>query len=87
MTATSSASQRAGERVRESIEQFLAKRLKLKVNKAKSAVAKPSVRKFLGFSFGSMATFVRSSISVPCGSRAGVAVRGVSSRRDHRSRA
>ena len=31
--------------------QFLAKRLKLKVNKAKSAVAKPSVRKFLGFSF------------------------------------
>jgi RNA-directed DNA polymerase len=33
------------------IEKFLAKRLKLKVNKAKSAVAKPSVRKFLGFSF------------------------------------
>jgi RNA-directed DNA polymerase len=44
-------SQRAGERVMESIEQFLAKRLKLKVNKAKSAVAKPGVRKFLGFSF------------------------------------
>ena len=49
-------SQRAGERVIASIEQFLARRLKLKVNKAKSAVAKPSVRKFLGFSFtgGSM---------------------------------
>jgi RNA-directed DNA polymerase len=45
--------QRAGERVMESIEQFLAKRLKLRVNKAKSAVAKPSVRKFLGFSFTS----------------------------------
>jgi RNA-directed DNA polymerase len=44
-------SQRAGERVMESIEHFLAKRLKLRVNKAKSAVAKPSVRKFLGFSF------------------------------------
>jgi RNA-directed DNA polymerase len=44
-------SQRAGERVMESIEQFLVKRLKLKVNKAKSAVAKPSARKFLGFSF------------------------------------
>jgi RNA-directed DNA polymerase len=44
-------SQRAGERVMESIEQFLARRLKLKVNKVKSAVAKPSVRKFLGFSF------------------------------------
>ena len=44
-------SQRAGERVMGSIEQFLAKRLRLKVNKAKSAVAKPSLRKFLGFSF------------------------------------
>jgi RNA-directed DNA polymerase len=44
-------SQRAGERVMVGIEQFLAKRLRLKVNKAKSAVAKPSVRKFLGFSF------------------------------------
>jgi RNA-directed DNA polymerase len=44
-------SQRAGERVMAGIEKFLAKRLKLKINKAKSAVAKPSVRKFLGFSF------------------------------------
>src|SRR5450432_3480777 len=44
-------SQRAGERVMASIERFLTRRLKLKVNKAKSAVAKPSVRKFLGFSF------------------------------------
>jgi RNA-directed DNA polymerase len=44
-------SQRAGERVMESIEQFLARRLKLRVNKSKSAVAKPSARKFLGFSF------------------------------------
>jgi RNA-directed DNA polymerase len=44
-------SQKAGERVMTGIERFLAKRLKLKVNKAKSAVAKPSVRKFLGFSF------------------------------------
>ena len=32
-------------------EKFLEKRLKLKINKAKSAVAQPSVRKFLGFSF------------------------------------
>src|SRR4030088_1105578 len=46
-------SQKAGERVMAGIEKFLAKRLKLKVNKAKSAVAKPSVRKFLGFSFKS----------------------------------
>ncbi len=44
-------SPRAGERVMAGIERFLAKRLKLKVNKAKSAVAKPNTRKFLGFSF------------------------------------
>ncbi|MFH0303598.1 reverse transcriptase domain-containing protein, partial [Bradyrhizobium sp. 31Argb] len=43
--------QRAGERVLAGIEKFLEKRLKLKVNKVKSTVAKPSVRKFLGFSF------------------------------------
>jgi RNA-directed DNA polymerase len=44
-------SQKAGERLMAGIEKFLAKRLKLKVNKTKSAVAKPSVRKFLSFSF------------------------------------
>src|ERR1700749_1804401 len=44
-------SQKAGERVLAGIEKFLEKRLKLKINKAKSAVAKPSVRKCLGFSF------------------------------------
>jgi RNA-directed DNA polymerase len=36
-----------------SVEQFLTRRLKLKVNTAKSAVARPSARKFLGFSFTS----------------------------------
>jgi RNA-directed DNA polymerase len=44
-------SQKAGERVMAGIEKFLAKRLKLKVNRGKSAVARPNVRKFLGFSF------------------------------------
>src|SRR5437762_11509278 len=34
-----------------SVEQFLTGRLKLKVNTAKSAVARPEARKFLGFSF------------------------------------
>jgi RNA-directed DNA polymerase len=46
-------SRRAGERVMASIERFLEKRLKLKVNKAKSAVAHPHLRKFLGLSFTS----------------------------------
>ena len=44
-------SQRAGERVMESIARFIAERLKLKVNSEKSAVARPQERKFLGFSF------------------------------------
>src|SRR5438034_4517289 len=44
-------SQRAGARVMVGVEGFLTRRLKLKVNKAKSAVARPSKRKFLGFSF------------------------------------
>lgn len=44
-------SQRAGERVMESITRYLTTKLKLKVNQAKSAVARPKDRKFLGFSF------------------------------------
>jgi RNA-directed DNA polymerase len=44
-------SQRAGERVMESITRFITQRLKLKVNNEKSAVARPQERKFLGFSF------------------------------------
>src|SRR4029453_4017421 len=42
---------RAGERVMESISDFITRKLKLKVNGAKSAVDRPSKRKFLGFSF------------------------------------
>jgi len=44
-------SERAGQRVMESIAQFITQKLKLKVNEAKSAVARPQERKFLGFSF------------------------------------
>jgi RNA-directed DNA polymerase len=42
-------SHRAGERVMESLKQFLGKRLKLKVNEGKSGVAEISEREFLGF--------------------------------------
>ena len=49
-------SQRAGERVMASVERFLERRLKLRINRAKSAVAPPSQRKFLGFSFTGGAT-------------------------------
>ena len=44
-------SERAGQRVMESVTRFITNKLKLKVNEAKSAVARPQERKFLGFSF------------------------------------
>jgi RNA-directed DNA polymerase len=37
--------------VKRSITSFITRKLKLKVNEAKSAVARPAERKFLGFSF------------------------------------
>ncbi|WP_116192904.1 group II intron reverse transcriptase/maturase, partial [Paenibacillus taihuensis] len=45
------ASKRAGERVMESVSHFVEGKLKLKVNREKSAVDRPWNRKFLGFSF------------------------------------
>jgi RNA-directed DNA polymerase len=44
-------SERAGQRVMESVTRFITEKLKLKVNETKSAVARPQERKFLGFSF------------------------------------
>src|SRR5262245_55565702 len=44
-------SRRAGERVLAGAGQFLERHLKLKINRAKSAAARPRERKFLGFSF------------------------------------
>jgi RNA-directed DNA polymerase len=44
-------SERAGQRVMERITSFIEKRLKLTVNRTKSAVAQPKERQFLGFSF------------------------------------
>jgi RNA-directed DNA polymerase len=44
-------SKRAGRRVMASLTHFITRQLKLKVNAAKSGVARPWQRKFLGFSF------------------------------------
>jgi RNA-directed DNA polymerase len=44
-------SERAGHRVMKSLTRFITHTLKLKVNEAKSAVARPQERTFLGFSF------------------------------------
>jgi group II intron reverse transcriptase/maturase len=43
-------SRRAGERVMASVSRFLTRKLRLKVTEAKSAMARPEERKFLGFS-------------------------------------
>jgi RNA-directed DNA polymerase len=52
-------SERAGQRVMESVTQFITQKLKLKVNETKSAVARPQERKFLGFSFTAGPEFKR----------------------------
>jgi len=52
-------SERAGQRVMQSITRFITQKLKLKVNEAKSAVARPQERKFLGFSFSAGPDFKR----------------------------
>ncbi|WP_338471239.1 group II intron reverse transcriptase/maturase [Niallia sp. XMNu-256] len=46
-------SKRAGERTMNSIQRFIEKKLRLKVNEKKSAIDRPWKRKFLGFSFTS----------------------------------
>lgn len=44
-------SQRAAQRTQESVTRFVERKLRLKMNRDKSAVARPWQRKFLGFSF------------------------------------
>jgi RNA-directed DNA polymerase len=44
-------SRRSGERVLDSLTQYIEKKLRLKVNREKSAVDRPSKRTFLGYSF------------------------------------
>ena len=44
-------SKRAGDRVMESISRFITRKLKLKVNEAKSSVTQPGYTKYLGFGF------------------------------------
>jgi RNA-directed DNA polymerase len=56
-------SEKAGQRVMQSISKFITQKLKLKVNSAKSAVGKPKDRKFLGYSFSSKASGVKKRIA------------------------
>jgi RNA-directed DNA polymerase len=75
---------RAGQRVMESVTNFLHKTLKLKVNTAKSAVGKPSKRKFLGFSFQVIKTNVKRRIAPKSIERYKERVREITNR--HRGR-
>jgi len=63
------ASERAGKRVMQSVTRFLQRRLKLKVNETKSAVARPQERKFLGFSFPGGAEVKRRTEEAPLAPR------------------
>src|SRR3954453_23985974 len=54
-------SRRAGDRVMASVSRFLADKLRLEVNEAESAVARPEERKFLGFSIATAGSARRSS--------------------------
>jgi len=58
-------SQRAGERVMASVTAFLERKLRLKVNRDKSAVARPVERKFLGYRLWGNGARVRLDIAPP----------------------
>jgi RNA-directed DNA polymerase len=72
-------SRRAGQRVMEGISVFLTSRLKLRVNRDKSAVARPAARKFLGFSF-TAASSPKRRIAPTAVSRFRARVRGLTRR-------
>lgn len=76
-------SKRAGDRVLRGISEFLSRRLKLKVNEAKSGVARPWRRKFLGFSFSRFD--FRRRISLESMRRLKERVRGITRRTRGRS--
>ena len=56
-------SKRAGERVMENVTNFIERKLKLKVNRDKSAVERPWKRRFLGFTLNLMSGKAYASIS------------------------
>ena len=78
-------SYRAACRVKESVSRFITKRLKLKVNEAKSAVSYPWWRKYLGFSFTSTRVKTRVRIHSKSFKRFKERVRELTSRSGGRS--
>jgi RNA-directed DNA polymerase len=78
-------SQKAGERVMEGISHFIENVLKLKVNRKKSAVDRPSKRKFLGFSFYNKKGEVRNYIPQKPIQRFKIKVKEITARSNGRS--
>jgi group II intron reverse transcriptase/maturase len=74
------ASERAGQRVMASITQFIEQRLKLRVNRHKSAVARATSRPFLGFGFVRRAGTVKIGVSPKARQRAKDRLRQLTSR-------
>lgn len=72
---------KAGQRVKESVTRFIEKKLKLKVNQAKSAVDRPWKRKFLGFTFSWDKKNPKVKISKPSLQRVKAKIREITSRR------
>jgi len=70
-------SERAGQRVKESVVEFLEKKLKLKVNRGKSGVARPKLRKFLGFRLFRDKAGVRIGLAPKTVLRVKAAIRGL----------
>ncbi len=74
-------SRRAGERVMQSVTAFLEGRLKLRVNREKSAADRPQRRKFLGFSFSRHKGEVKVRLAPQSLKRVRAEVRKITSRR------
>ncbi len=73
-------SERAGQRVKESITRFLERKLRLKVNQEKSGVARPHERTFLGFRIRRGKEEVRLSIAPESVKRAKAMIRRITKR-------
>src|SRR5437867_2370152 len=74
-------SERAGERVMASIGSFITGKLKLTLNRSKSAVARPETRKFLGFTFWTQTERVLRAISQKALERAKAKIRRLTRRK------
>ena len=78
-------SRKAGERVKMSVTRYIEERLKLKVNRNKTAVDRPSRRKFLGFSFYTVKGQARNFIHSKCIRKFKEKVRAITSRSNGQS--